>query len=195
MNEMYKDQLAKALAKYAAVPEDELLKFGAIAQPVALKKNQYFIRAGEKTPWFGFVLSGVFRCYHIGQNGAEYTKHFFMENDFMTANSRSLIDNEFVQKESDYYFEALEDANVLSIEQHEKQRLTHVCWQTVFSKEIERVHSIEERRIRQLMLDDAEARYYDFLRDFPGLDKRIKQTYIASYVGISPVSLSRIKNR
>jgi CRP-like cAMP-binding protein len=112
----------------------------------------------------------------------------------MTANSRSLVDKEFVKKESDYYFQALEDSIVLKIERVEdRECLSHPCWQEIFAKEIERVHTIEERRIKQLLLADAETRYFNFLQDFPGLEGRIKQSHIASYVGVSPVSLSRIR--
>lgn len=194
MSESYIIQLSKAINTYASVPDDELIKFITVAHPVEVKKGEYFIKAGDLQPWLGFIISGVFRGFHVDDTGAEFTKHFFKENDFMTANSRSLVDKEFVKKESDYYFQALEDSTVLKIDRVEhRECLSHPCWQEIFAKEIERVHTIEERRIKQLLLADAETRYFNFLQDFPGLEHRIKQSHIASYVGVSPVSLSRIR--
>ncbi len=187
---MYEDyimQLSKALNDLTNIPDDEFKKLINITQPVKIKKEGYFIRAGEIQPGLGFIVSGVFRCYYVDDTGAEYTKHFFMENDFMAANSSSFID-----KESEYFFQALEDSTILKIDGI-KAILTHPCWQEVFAKKIERVHKIEERRIRQLLLADTETRYFNFLQDFPGLENRIKQFHIASYIGASPVSLSRIR--
>lgn len=193
-SKMYKVQLEKALSKYSEVPEAEAKKFLDLARLMYIKQDHYFIHEGDKCPWLGFVVKGVFRAFHIDASGAEYTKHFFIENDFMTANSRWLLEKNSAQTESDYYFQALESAVVLCIEHQESGRkLEHSCWQEVFTKEIERVHKIEERRIRQLMLDDAQSRYLAFHKDFPGLEERIKQHHVASYIGISPVSLSRIK--
>lgn len=183
-----------ALSTYINLPDEELKKFVAMMQPVKIPKNQYFIKAGATQPWLGFVINGVFRGFHIDADGSEYTKHFFKENDFMTANSRSLVEKDVVLKESDYFFQALEDSVVLKIERAEHRTLfTHPCWQELFAKVIERVHEIEERRVKQLLLADAQTRYLKFLHDFPGLDSRLKQTDIASYIGVSPVSLSRIR--
>lgn len=187
MNEAYITQLSKALNALVSIPTDELNKLVNIAHPIKIKKKDYFIRAGEVQPWLGFVISGVFRCYYVDDTGAEYTKHFFRENDFMAANSRS-----FIGQESEYFFQALEDSTILKIDGI-KSLLTHPDWQEVFAKEIERVHKIEERRVRQLLLEDTETRYLNFLQDFPGLENRIKQSHIASYIGVSPVSLSRIR--
>lgn len=194
MRESYIIQLSKSINAYTVVPSAELDKFITIAQPIEVKKGEYFIKAGDMQPWLGFIISGLFRGFHVDDTGEEYTKHFFKENDFITANSKSLVDKNFVKKESDYYFQALEDSTVLKIDKVEhREYLSHSCWQEIFVKEIERVHTIEERRIKQLLLTNAETRYLSFLLDFPGLENRIKQSHIASYIGISPVSLSRIR--
>lgn len=195
MIETYKKQLKAALAQYADVPEGEVAKFLGLAKVIDIQQGDYFIREGDRHPWLGFVVHGVFRAFHIDESGTEYTKHFFVENDFMTANSHWILEKSLPQADSDYYFQALENARVLSIDRPEMgQQLEHPCWQQVFTQEIGRVHKVEERRIRQLMLDDAQGRYQAFLKDFPGLEARIKQIHVASYVGISPVSLSRIKS-
>jgi len=54
---------------------------------------------------------------------------------------------------------------------------------------------MNESRERDLLIFDAEERYKSFLKSFPGLDKRVKQHLVASYLGISPVVLSRVRNK
>jgi CRP-like cAMP-binding protein len=194
LNEEYIVKLSKALNAHASIPDDQLAQIMNIAYPIAIKKDDYFIRAGEIQPWIGFVITGVFRCFHLDDTGVEYTKHFFKENDFMTVNSHSLVEQEITESESDYYCQAAEDSLVLKIDKLKfKTLLILPCWQEVFVKEIERIHRIEERRIKQLLLEDAETRYLNFLEDFPEMENRVKQSHIASYIGVSPVSLSRIR--
>ncbi len=194
MNEDYIVQLSKALNAHASIPDDQLAQIINIAYPIAINKDDYFIRAGEIQPWLGFVIAGVFRCFHCDDKGTEYTKYFFKENDFMTANGHSLVDTENTEPESDYYCQAVEDSTVLKIDKMKfKGLLTHPCWQEVFVKEIEHIHRIDERRIKQLLLEDAETRYLNFLDDFPKIENRIRQSHIAAYIGVSPVSLSRIR--
>jgi hypothetical protein len=77
MSQSYIIQLSKAINTYASVPDDELIKFNTVAHPVELKKGEYFIKAGDLQPWLGFIISGVFRGFHIDDTGAEFTKHFF----------------------------------------------------------------------------------------------------------------------
>ncbi|MFX3619100.1 MAG: Crp/Fnr family transcriptional regulator [Sporolactobacillus sp.] len=194
MYQEYKNQLSKAVESYGKITDKEMSSFTEMLKPIFIKKDDYFIRTGETEPWLGFIVSGLFRGFQINESGEEYIKHFFRENDFMTANSRSLVDIDYVSQSSAYYFQALEDSVVLQINKVETRKLLkYICWVEMFSKFIEQVHRIEEDRIKHLMLDDATTRYLRFKENFPGLENRLKQFYIASYIGISPVSLSRIR--
>ncbi|WP_100487038.1 Crp/Fnr family transcriptional regulator [Sporolactobacillus pectinivorans] len=197
MKQEYKNQLLKVINSYINISDEELYSLIKLLKPVSIKQDDHFIKSGDTKPWLGFIISGLFRGFHINEAGEEYTKHFFRENDFMTAHSRSLVDIDYLPEVSDYYFQALEDSIVLKIDDVDeaKKLLKHACWVEMFSKEIERIHKIEEDRIEYLMLDDATTRYLRFKENFPGLENRLKQLYIASYVGISPVSLSRIRTK
>lgn len=191
----YKNQLIKKINTYIDVPNEGLNVLIELLKPVSINKGDFFIKSGDIRPWLGFVISGLFRGFHIKESGEEFTKHFFRENDFMTAHSRSLVDVDYLPEASDYYFQALENSIVLEINdmKEAKKFLKQACWVEMFSKEIERIHKIEEDRIKSLMLSDATARYTRFKQNFPGLENRLKQFQIASYIGISPVSLSRIR--
>ena len=194
LGERYFIQLEQALMGYNLVPKEEIKKFTDVACAVQIKKDDYFIKIGEFAPWIGFIVEGAFRCFYYNADGGEYTKHFFQENDFMAACGAVLTDSQYVDKESEYAYQALTDAVILQIHHNElSEKLKHPCWREMFTKEIYHVHRLEEKRIRQLMLENAESRYKNFIQDFPGLADRTRQIHIASYVGVSPVSLSRIR--
>jgi CRP-like cAMP-binding protein len=191
--ERYVIQLEQALMGYL-IPKEEIRNFTDAACAVTIKKGDYFISIGEIAPWIGFIVEGAFRCFYYNADGGEYTKHFFQENDFMAPCGAALTDSQYVDKESEYAYQALTDAIILQVHRNEfGGRLKLSCWREMFTKEIYHVHRLEEKRIRQLMLEDAENRYKNFIQDFPGLADRIRQIHIASYIGVSPVSLSRIR--
>ncbi|MCO7125255.1 Crp/Fnr family transcriptional regulator [Sporolactobacillus shoreicorticis] len=195
MKPVFKNQLTEKIYSYIDASDKELNSFIQLLKPISIQKGDFFIRSGDTKPWFGLIISGLFRGFYIKESGEEFTKHFFRENDFMSAHSRSLVDIDYLPEASEYYFQALEDSIVLKVDdiKEAKRLLMHPCWVEMFSKEIERIHKIEEGRIQSLMLDDATQRYLRFKQNFPGLENRIKQLQIASYIGISPVSLSRIR--
>lgn len=70
----------------------------------------------------------------------------------------------------------------------------HRCWETLGRKLAEGLYIKKEMKERLLLMNTAEERYLQFLKEFPGLEKRVPQYHIASYLGITPVSLSRIRS-
>jgi len=102
----------------------------------------------------------------------------------------------FVQREeSKLYIQALEDTELLVIDYKIYRKLldSHVCWQEAAKKLAELIFILKEKREAGLLLHDARERYLQFLGDYPNLENRISQYHIASYLGIAPESLSRIR--
>jgi len=91
--------------------------------------------------------------------------------------------------------QALEDASLLVVDYHRWQNLyrSHTCWMNLLFVLIEKGYMKKEARERELLIFSAEERYRSFLSEYPDLEKRIKQHLIASYLGITPVALSRIR--
>ena len=172
--------------------EDQVKKILSFSKIKKIRKDECFIREGEKPKNFAYVFSGLFRYYYIDKNGNDFTKGFFFENSFITSYS-ALIQN----RESYFSIEALEDSEIIEID-YEK-------WKTLFNQElvwykflltlIEKGYCVKESREREFLLFDAEERYRSFLQTFPDQQKRIKQHFIASYLGITPVALSRIRKK
>ncbi len=182
--------IAQIIAEYTGLPEKEAGEMFAISHLQTLPKGAFFIRAGEQPQKLGLVLKGLFRYLYIDREGNEYTKSFLPEGNFLTAYSS------MIKGEGSYFFiEALEDSEILvfSYADWHNLRAAGTVWKDFLLVQLERAFMMKEQRERDLLLFDAETRYLNFTRDFPGLITRIKQHQVASYLGIKPESLSRIK--
>ncbi len=181
-----KEQLQKILPSERV---GELMNIGYFRK---INAGEYFIREGEVPNKLAFLSKGLFRYVYISDKGNEYTKGIIMEMNFLGSYS-ALIS----QTPSYFFVEALEDSEILEINYQKWQNLVNddIFWVKFLLKNVERAFTIKERRERDLLLLDAETRYNNFLRELPGLQNRIKQNVIASYLGILPESLSRIRKK
>ncbi len=172
------------------LPADKAKELLSIGQERTIIKGKFFIREGEIPKKFAYVNSGLFRYLYIHKNGNEFTKGLITEHNFISAYSAMIS-----QTPSFFYIEALEDSNVFEIPYPKWQTLlaSDAFWVKFLLSFIEKGFTKKEKRERDLLLLDAESRYLGFLEEFPGLDKRISQGIVASYLGIQPESLSRIK--
>ncbi|RAW02889.1 Crp/Fnr family transcriptional regulator [Pseudochryseolinea flava] len=182
--------LVRALHMLTHLPPEEESKLLSITHVVAINKGEPFIREGTVPQKFAFVNRGLFRYYYSNEKGTEFTKGFFAENSFIvsyTAMSKQLP--------SHYSIEALEDAEIMVIDYAEWLKLfrAHPCWTKFLLSLIEKGYMKKEARERELLILNASERYRIFLRDYPQLEHRVKQHQIASYLGITPVALSRIR--
>lgn len=183
-------QLIKAMKSIADIPEAELHYFQCLFKPMELKQGNFFINAGQVPKYVGFNQSGLLRLYYTHESGSEFTKHFCIENTFIISFG-AYLEN----RASRFHAEALEDTRLLiaDIHAYRKLLLRHPCWQMVGRKMAESLFLAKEKRESEFLLDDAKDRYIRFLKDFPDLENRTKQYHIASYLGITPESLSRIR--
>lgn len=154
--------------------------------------GEHFVRAGEHTKTVGLIMQGVFRFYYITYAGDDVTKSFCAEGEFVGVYS-SLILNETAT----FSIEALEPSIVLTFPFADFARLseTDLAWLNVRLRMVEQLYLKKQRREQELLLYDAQTRYLKFLEEYPQLEKRVKQYHIASYLGITPVSLSRIRSK
>ncbi len=103
-----------------------------------------------------------------------------------------------IQNRDSYFsIEALEDS-VIGVIRYKDWKLlldNHICWKLFLISFLEKGYGVKESREREFLILDAEERYKLFLKTFPNVEHRIKQHYIASYLGITPVALSRIRKK
>ena len=174
------------------IPDEQIKEMFRISQLKKINKGDCFIREGEIPQNIGFVIKGLFRYYYLDIKGNDFTKGFFPENSFITSYS-ALIQN----RESYYSIEAFEDSLVMIVNYNKWRKLVenNLFWNKLLLHFIENAYCTKEAREREFLLFDAETRYKTFLNTYPNLEKRIKQHLVASYIGISPVSLSRIRKK
>jgi CRP-like cAMP-binding protein len=156
------------------------------------KKKTILFEQGSRDTKLYYLRKGLVRMYHIKDNGDEITFNLIPENHIV-AN----FDFIATGKPSKFYFETIEDCSFFGIDY---QVLDGIIGHT--SKlESNRKHFLRKvifdlkDRIESFVLMNPEERYRKFIKDYPDLTNRVPDKYIAHMLGITPVSLSRIRNR
>ena len=174
------------------LPPDQEKKFSLLISRREVSKGEDFVSAGQYPKKIGFVQEGLFRYYYIDRKGEEYTKAFFPEGTVLSSYSA------MIEKRPSYFaIQALEDSLIEVVDYVRLQELIteHVCWKDLIIALIQKGFIAKETREREFLLLDAEERYFNFKERFPTFENRIKQHIIASYLGIAPESLSRIRKK
>lgn len=168
---------------------DLINKFAAAASEITLKKNDVLIRIGDKSSYIFFVVSGILRDYYIDDDGNDVTRFFSCEGGL--CGGESLISNE----PSAICTEALENCILLRCSVSDFNEIIASSSEATkaYIWFLESSLAYKIRRENSFLIKSAAERYIDFKRENPDLEKRVNQKYIASYLGITPVSLSRIR--
>jgi CRP-like cAMP-binding protein len=192
MDESRKAFVLDVLEEYAEIPEEEWRKAAGSLETVMLDKNEYFVRQGDLPDRMGIIFDGVFRVFCITESGDEKILAFRVKRQFLAAYS-PFVEN----RESWYSIQALTDAELIyfSLDDMKNLSMRHRCWEKVVKEYMVRLFIEKEDRERSFLTEDAHTRYVRFRETYPELEKILPQYYIASYLGISPVSLSRIRGK
>ncbi len=190
MGSNYLLDLVDSMDLAGGIPREELRKFFKLKKTIRLEKNEYLLRAGDIPDRLGFVISGLLRLFYIDDSGREINKHFCMEGTVAVAYKPFIL-----REQSEIYIQALEDVKLIVIDYNTYNYLlnSHACWQALARKMAELILILSQKRESELLLIDARERYRRFLHDYPNLVNRLSQYHIASYLGITPESLSRIR--
>lgn len=175
--------------RQAAISEEEWRLFVERTRVRHVKQGVRLIESGQHVQHAYFCSEGLFRLFYTLADGREYNVAFTLEQDYATSYA-AMVTGE----PSPYTIEAMEDSVVIEISYDVMNELmdTSHRWERFVRKSVERLYIRKEERERQLLYLSAKERYDAFLLKYPGLEKRIAQYHIASYIGISPVSLSRL---
>ncbi|MBO9606206.1 MAG: Crp/Fnr family transcriptional regulator [Paenibacillaceae bacterium] len=187
MNELYAQ-----LKNKVAIPPEEWRAFAAMTERRKVPKLHHFVEAGERTETVGFCIGGLFRLYYATPDGAEFNKSFCLPGEFVASYGALLQD-----VPSYFSIQALTDSELVVFRYREYRTLydRHPCWERFGRLIAEQLFVSKETRERELLLLSAEARYRLFLERYGPLASAIPQYHIASYLGITPVALSRIRRR
>ena len=179
------------LKELADIPESEWLHLEQFFTPMTFKKGDHIVRAGDTSENMYFILSGLTRSYYIDQEGKEFNKIFLAEGEVACAYVEILMG-----VPARLNIQALEKVEALAINFKHVHDMyeRHQCWNEVGRKIAEQFFIIKEQREYEFLLLEAKDRYQNFITDYGHIVDRIPQYHIAAYLGITPVSLSRIIN-
>lgn len=156
------------------------------------RKGEFYQHAGEITTHGGFVVRGCFRTYSVDADGGESIVSFSAERswvgDILSARA---------QRPTLFHVDAIEPAELLMITLSNFDRLLERFPDVArgYQRGLERGAAARERRIALSLNSTAEERYADFIERHPSIASRIPQRMLASYLGIAPETLSRLRSR
>ncbi len=186
------NQLSNYISKCVKLSDEALNEVNAFFEYKKISKKSIILSEGEVCKYESFVLNGCIKTYFVDNNGFEVILTFATEN-WWVSDLTSFQD----MTPSKMYIEAIEDSELLVLTLEAKTLLLtkYPALEKMFRLMVQRhLASYQERLFANIALT-AEERYNQFLQKFPDLPLRIPQHLIASYLGISPEFLSRLRSR
>jgi CRP-like cAMP-binding protein len=188
------ESLIQYIQNYSSLPlsqaEIETIKNSFI--PKKLRKRQYFLQEGNVCKYGGFIVKGAMRQYSIDDKGAEHIVQLYIEN-YWASDRESAI----MLTPSKYYIEAWEDTELLLVTRAElldlMQKIPSIAQMT--RQMDERSFIASQRRLNSTISNTAEKRYAEFMDNHPQFIQRFPQHFIASFLGITKETLSRIRKQ
>ncbi|QHT70148.1 Crp/Fnr family transcriptional regulator [Rhodocytophaga rosea] len=183
--------ILKNIAKHISLTEEEESYFTAHLQPLMIRRKQFLLHRGEICKYSAFVNMGCLRGYTIDADGFEHILSF-APPDWWIADMYSLIS----QQPGLLNIDAMEDSQVwlLSKANQEKLYIEVPKFERFFRIITEKsLVSYQQRTIDSLSLP-AQERYLNFCKRYPSIIHSIPQKYVASYIGVTPEFLSKMRN-
>lgn len=182
------------LKSFVTFTDEEWSIFSEHVYEKTLKKKSFFAEAGKPCTEVGFIVKGSVRYFYI-KDGVEITGYFSLENDLISAYKSFLTGASALT-----YIEALENTTLVIFS---KEGLEKLLADERINHKIERFGRLVaehylicyEDRVTSFVIQSPEERYLQLLKTDRNILKRIPQHYIANFLGITPVSLSRIRKR
>jgi CRP-like cAMP-binding protein len=188
------NQFREHMAAYVEFNEAEWIVCMQHLSVLKLKKKQHFVEAGEVCETLGFILSGSVRFYHL-IDGNDITGYFCFENEYVSS-YRSFLTGQA----SENYIQAIEPTIILTVSKRNWQLMLN---NPMLAYKMERFGRLlaehylicYEERVNSFITQTPEERYLKLLETGRDVLQRMPQHYIANFLGITPVSLSRIRKR
>ena len=186
------DLILKNVSRHITLTPEETQYFTSILKKRSLRKRQYLLQAGDISRYECFVNKGCLRTYHVDDKGQEHIVQFAFE-EWWTGEMYSFLTGQ----PSSYHIDALEDSELLLIEksQWDKMFIEIPKFERLFRMLLQNAFISMQRRITDNMSLTAEERYNKFSQQYPQFEQRLPLRQIASYLGITPESLSRIRSK
>jgi len=178
------------LTQKAGLSEDALTLLPYLPANYKYKKGNYLVRPGEYSSKIFFVESGLVKQYVTDESGKENIMHFAPENWLVSDRSSA-----YFKQPTEYFIEAIEDTEVFVMDEKFINAASEISasYREFNHRSLHSHIRAMQKRINLLIGATAEKRYLEFVNTYPNLYSRVPQWMIASYLGITPEGLSRVR--
>ncbi len=186
------ETLIKNLGKYVDLTEVEIGVIERLFSFKKFRKKQYILQEGDITRYETFIVKGVTRTYEVDEKGQEHVLQFGLE-DWWVGDLNSFLS----ETPTKYNIDCIEETEVLQIT---KENL-EILYQEVPKMErhfrimIQNAFMASNKRVSSALAKSASEQYEEFIAKYPQIEQRVPNHQIASYLGITPQSLSRIRSQ
>jgi CRP-like cAMP-binding protein len=184
------DVLRRYLEDRAEFTEAELALVKSVFVPRTMRAGEFLQRAGDVTRYTAFVASGCLRSYVIDAKGKEHIVTFAPETWWIGDNKSALSGTP-----STMFIEAIEDSELLLLDVPSHETLIERVpgYADAFRRGVVKHAAAKDQRIVSSLTASAEERYLDFVKTYPSIASRVPQWMVASYLGLTPETISRVR--
>jgi len=183
------DHIKRIITEKISFTEDEWELFASFIEPFNLKKKEYLFREHDVLTHLGFVEKGCLRYYLVDNKGDEHIVYFAFEGWWIGD-----MNSFFHSKPTIYNLQALEDCQLYLFNRVNFQRaIDETPYGDFYLNATRSSYTATQKRYAEINTKSAEEKYLELLGKNPQIFQRVPQHYIASYLGIKPQSLSRIR--
>ncbi|MCU7547607.1 Crp/Fnr family transcriptional regulator [Chitinophagaceae bacterium LB-8] len=160
--------------------------------PKKIRKRQYLLQEGEVCKMIAFVEKGALRSYSVDEKGNEHIIQFALEG-WTISDLYSFLTGE----PATYNIDALEDSELVLISKSAQEEILKKCpkYETYTRLQVTGAYLAMQKRLTSIISQPLEERYNSFINLYPDIVQRVPQHMIASYMGLKPETLSRLRKK
>jgi CRP-like cAMP-binding protein len=186
------DLYFKELNKKALLTDSEQEQIKNLLSVKKIRKKQYLLQEGDVCKTIAFVEKGTLRSYTVDDNGVEHIVQFAIEGWFIS-DLYSFLTGE----PATYNIDAIEDAELVLMSKSSHEELIKQCpkYESFIRELITGAYLAMQKRLTSVISFTLEERYEAFMKLYPEIAQRVPQHMVASYIGLTPETLSRVRKR
>jgi CRP-like cAMP-binding protein len=180
------------VSQKAAVSDEEFAAIEKVARVKKLRKKQYLLQEGDVCRDHCFITDGLLRTYSVDDKGKEHMLRF-AKKDWWISDRESLLTGQ----PSRFNIDAIEDSTVLLFEKKQMDELVEKLpgFNRMINDILNKSFITSQNRIHEAISNTSEEKYHHFVSSYPDFALRVPQAMIASYLGIAPETLSRLRSK